>query len=152
MENCLGPITVFRFLFHARVSMQCYAEMAQVDSAPTFEFASYLKSFILTLALEAPFYRWCLSQRSKKSVFGALVICNLATHPLVCFGFPALATVLHTPTYISLFISEIFAPVVEALLLILLMHVGPVRAFVLMFAANLFSWWAGSQLWAVLIS
>jgi len=148
LENCYTPGTVVRFVLHVPLSMQCYSEMAATDSAPKFELVFYLKALLLTLILEAPFYRWCLEGRSAKAFLTALVLCNLATHPMVFYGFPALATTWQIPTYINLLVSEIFAPSVEAILLLIVWGVRPWKASASMFAANFFSWWMGGILWA----
>jgi hypothetical protein len=122
--------------------------MAAIDAAPPVELLFYFKALFLTLILEAPFYRWCLEGKSVQAFFAALILCNLATHPMVFYGFPSLAATLGIPTYFNLLMSEIFAPVVEATLLCFAWGVRPWKASLTMFAANLFSWWMGGLLWS----
>jgi hypothetical protein len=101
----------------------------------TFWAINWLRAFGVTLAAEAPIVVWLTRGVEPMVVrrIGALVIANLATHPLVWFLFPALR--LSYPIRSTL--SEIMAVVVEAgAYLVVWPRLGTRRAFVMSFAAN----------------
>ncbi len=76
----------------------------------------WLGAFLLTLAIEAPLVLAVLRREpgapelpTRRALLG-IFFANLATHPLVWFGFPQLGI---SPN-VDLAISEVFAPVAEA--------------------------------------
>ena len=81
----------------------------------------YLKYFLLTCALESPFYFFAIKSRKNsdhkaqlKGYVSSVFLCNFATHPIVCFLIPWLLSLVGGTYGQSLTIGEIFAPVVEA--------------------------------------
>jgi hypothetical protein len=76
----------------------------------------------------------------------AILGCNLATHPIVFFLIPRLVDHFNGRFVDSLVIAEVFAPVVEALLLWKLLRLSAGRATLTSMAANLCSWSVGVYL------
>jgi hypothetical protein len=116
---------------------------------PNVTLGAYLVIFGLTCLLESPFYFWTVRDKQQKgkallkSGLGSVLLCNLATHPAVYFLFPLFGANFALRYVDVLMLAEIFAPIVEALVLILVWKISWKRAFIGMVAANLFSWWVG---------
>lgn len=100
----------------------------------------YLGIFLKTCVLEAPFYAMAFATRPMRRVLVALVLMNLATHPIVFFVIPRFFdTYLHAALF-----SEAFAPLVEMAIAVgLLRKLSPAPWILL---ANLFSWQIGMYL------
>ena len=138
---CYTPPGLILDLFSAANS-ECRAVLGQASDLPDVNLLVYLKYFFLTCLLESPFYFVAVKYQFRQFL-SAVILCNLATHPMVCFGIPWIISLVHGTYENGLFVGEIFAPVVEALLLIWVWKVPKTRAWVLSVLANLFSWWAG---------
>ncbi len=123
-------------------SAECREVLGQLSEVPEVSLLIYLKYFFLTCLLESPFY-WMAVRSGTRRFLSAVVLCNLATHPIVCFGIPFLMSLVHGNYGQGLAVGEVFAPVVEALLLIGVWKVPQARAWTLSILANLFSWWVG---------
>ena len=80
----------------------------------------YFLVFLKTLVLEAPFYWFALRSRGFWRFLTALLIGNLATHPIVFFVFPR----VFTHFIVSLLISEFFAAAVEVIVVGALLSVA----------------------------
>jgi len=74
---------------------------------------------------------------------GVLLTANLATHPLVYFGWPWLGSFLSWHYAALLVISEIFAPAVETVVLSKIWATPVRQTAIWVVLANLFSWWVG---------
>jgi hypothetical protein len=115
---------------------------------PRVSFSIYLLVFLLTCLLESPFYFFLL--KSYKPFYRqpllALFIANLSTHPMVCFGIPALVAHYGGSYGVSNSIGEVFAPTLEALLLWRVWKVPAAQAIAGAIVANVFSWWVGVYL------
>jgi len=104
-------------------------------------FTEYAKAFALTLLLEVPILA-LFSKHLKRLPLTALLL-NLATHPMVYFGFPKLSQILALPYAQMLLAAELFAPTIEAFLLIRYFQWTKVQAISASIFANLASWWIG---------
>jgi hypothetical protein len=75
-----------------------------------------------------------------------LVGANLATHPIIYFLFPAIGAGLSVAWRDTYLVSELFAPLVEATILVFGARISAKIAFPAMFLANLSSWAIGAML------
>jgi hypothetical protein len=138
---CYTPWTLGKFfLFAQGLPVDCVGALQSPAYFPATSVQHYLLLLGWTCFLELPFY--LLALRSKKFVW-PLLACNVLTHPCVYFLFPALAGKVGANYGQTLFASELFAIVAEALLLAWVWKVSPSRALVCSVLANLFSWWVG---------
>lgn len=143
---CLTPPNILRFVLGGSVDFDCKVMLSLRESTPNVEIASYLVIFILTCLLEAVIYLPAIwrSTGSLKRGLEFLFWGNIATHPAVIFIFPLVLSQFDVSIGLAVAIKEIFAPVVEA---IMLKKFAPVlsgaEAAVIAFAANLLSWWVG---------
>ena len=109
-----------------------------------FSFLEYLPFFLKTFVLELPIY--FLFLRTLKNVPVILkmnTVLNLATHPVVFFIIPLILTQLNATYLHYLVVAEIFAPLVEALVLFKVYKISLGRAVLAALCANLFSWSVG---------
>ena len=155
--NCFKPITLFTYALRPTlVDGRCADILGDLTLAP-LDTWTYLSAFGLTCMVEAPFYlaafRLSNARLGKKPVpmtlrrmLMAIVTINLATHPMVVFGFPALFAAHGRPLGEAMLGGEIFAPVTEAMLLLWAFDVPSRRAWIGAVTANLCSWWLGSLL------
>ena len=68
---------------------------------------------------------------------------NIATHPIVSWFFPWLMNTLQRPTSNYILLSELFAPLAEAILLRYVFKLSWRLSLLASIFANIFSWWAG---------
>jgi len=145
--ECYTPLALMRYYVNPEaLAPGCWLALREPQSAPDLDVGTWVFVFALTCALEAPFYLLATRGLAWKKRIVALLACNLATHPLVCFGIPRAVAQAGGDVARMLTIGEIMAPLVEALLLWLAFRTRPLTAFVLMIAGNLFSWWVGLYL------
>jgi hypothetical protein len=138
--SCLNPLALAEYFL--RTDMSCEMElMLPVTLLPPGGFA-YCGTLALTLAIELPFYYFLgrLSGASRKRVFCALILCNLATHPAVHFLILPFAGLAHWRLLNFILVSESFAAVGEILLSLGLLRTKWWQAALLVGAANLTSW------------
>jgi hypothetical protein len=113
-------------------------------------FVTYLELFATTCALEAviywPAFAWLQPASKWSTRTKAILGVNLATHPAVVFLLPLLAARLEISYACYLASAEIFATVIEALLLRWVFRFSMQTAFIVSIVANLFSWWIGLSL------
>jgi hypothetical protein len=144
---CNSPVEIFEFFTGiGRLSSICKLELNSASETYGLSFATYLPYFAMTLLLESPFYVSFLKGRTSTSRGLALVACNVATHPIVCFVFPAVAAKYQIAYGTQLLAAEIFASITEAILLWKIWRLPVGVAFTAAIAANLFSWWVGPYL------
>ena len=96
----------------------------------------WLRAFLLTLAVEVPLVAWLLRRAEPQLWRGAAiaVIANLATHPLVWFGWSQ-AFLIGTPEYVIA--AETWAVAVEAAIFaVTIRGLGPRRAVLISLIAN----------------
>src|SRR5205085_98388 len=97
----------------------CWRALSEPELSPVVPFFAWLMVFGLTCLLEAPFYLTAL--RGTGHGWGkrliALLLPNLATHPLVYFVIPWVVSRFEGPHIVTLTVGEIFAPLAEAALL-----------------------------------
>lgn len=108
---------------------------------------TYLGLFGITCILEGPIY-WAFfrSLLSTKRILQAILLLNLATHPLVTWGYPWIFMSRKFLVRDYLLAAEFSAIAIEALLLMTIFKTGKGRALLSSFAANLFSWWTALYL------
>lgn len=147
--SCFSPPDVVGMLVHANgVSSSCMARLMNDPVVPDISFAQYFLYFSLTCILEAPIY-WLAARRfgkGSKEILLLILGLNLATHPIVVFVMPRISLMLGQSSLFDVSSSEVFAPVVEALLLWRVGRFPMVWAIPVAIAANLCSWWLGSYL------
>ena len=113
------------------------------------DFGYYLSVLALTCLLETPFYLMAFGATAAGTFKGwtrrlsAITFANVCTHPLIYFVLPAVVAGLGGRYLQTLSLAEVFAPMVEASLLIVIWKVPRLRAIGFTFTANLFSWWVG---------
>lgn len=145
LANCYSPATLLQdYLRPDTIEASCRILLEDAMSPQTMGGGAYLFLFLLTNLLEAPVYGAALGF-TRRSLLKILIL-NLATHPLVTWGFSALFTAHQLPVRDYVLVSELFAPTAEALLLQCVFNTSPRRAWLTAFAANLFSWWLGPYL------
>lgn len=150
LNACFSPLSlVIAFFRPAHLDPICAAVLFEQTHPAYVRLARYLIYFSATCVLEAPFY-WVASAGRQTLTTGRrvaqIIILNLATHPAVTWLFPAIFSAMNRPYRDTLFFSESFAWIVEALILRFAYKYEPARAVVASISANLFSWWAGLYL------
>ena len=140
--SCVDPIQVLSSFLTVTPCTEELQEAMLPFSLSTIEYAKMLTA---TLLLELPFYHWFLrSKKSFRESAKADLVLNLATHPLVIFVIPLLVVSQHGNFRSFIIIAELFAPLVETVLLHLIWKIPMKRAFAAAFIANLASWWIGT--------
>lgn len=118
-----------------------------LDDSPipqTMSLDLYVQIFLLTCLLELPIYwRFTRRQLGAFNVFRMLLTLNLATHPAVTWLFPWIFSKTDLMVRDYLLVSELFAIVVETIIITSIYKVRLPKAFVVSLFANLFSWWVG---------
>ena len=151
--ECYGPEAVLGAMFGS-LDTVCLATLRNGVVTSRASAGAYGVVFLLTCALEAPVYgaasRW--RKLSRGAWARQTFALNMATHPVVFWLIPRVLVRGHASTLATILVSEVFAPVVEAGLL-----VGgwgyPWRvAAGVAITANLFSWWSGQFLHPALVS
>lgn len=148
MRFCNLPHSLLLYLFSTKnVPPEClrYLTTSSLDGVYGVSATTYVLFFLLTVALEAPIYWYFLRDRiTPASRWVAALFCiNLCTHPLAILGFPQFFALAGDTKLTALVATEVFAPVVEGLVLWKLLNIPPRVAFVASVAANLFSWEMG---------
>jgi hypothetical protein len=116
--------------------------------APAFDgmisFADYLPYFLKTIVIEFPIYYLLFKNfQSFKKLLVINLVLNLATHPIVFYVISYICFRLDLSYLHYLISAEIFAPVVEALILIYVFKIPISKAWVASILANLMSWSIG---------
>ncbi len=146
------PGLIIDLLMPLNSSIECQEILNLVSEIPEFSFRVYFKYFFYTCLLESSFYFAAVTSSSKSNrplwqrYLSTVILCNLATHPIVCFGIPWLVSLFQGTYRESLSIGESFAPLIEGLLLVYVWRVPRTPAWILSILANLFSWWVGIYL------
>ena len=155
-EFCYSPLSLMAWLIKdSSLPQSCLSILQQPSEFPQVNGTDYIQYFVTTCALEAPIYAliFAFSGRLKNfkmnslnPLFRALLFCNLATHPIVCFGIPGILEKTGGSYGLGLLIGEIFAPLTEAFILCKFFRIHPRSAILGSIFANLFSWWSGIYL------
>jgi hypothetical protein len=146
-KACFLPIEVINYFFHSSFfSSNCNDVLTLNAMVPKINFSLYIFIFLLTCFLESSFYLILIKNQSLKKKLLALLICNLATHPIVSFVIPWIFSKMSKTYGESLMIGELFAFIVELVLLKVLWQQKWLNSFVISFLANLFSWSLGTYL------
>lgn len=142
--SCVTPWGLLLSLLGAYdVNSVCYEIHHSPVEPGEWSWAFYLPFFGMTLLLESPIYFFGLSALSKLKRIQAILLVNLATHPIIFYAFPEVLSRMSATYGTYLLAAEIFAPVVEALILWKGFRLPPLRAFTISIATNLISWWIG---------
>jgi hypothetical protein len=148
--GCYAPDSVFQALvLPDSLSTVCLAVLTSDAVRSHSSFLFYLLIFSLTCLLEAPFYFAAgrLMGRSVRESAKQILLLNLATHPIVFWVIPFAMELLGKNIMAYVLTGEVFAPVVEALILQFWARYPWKYAWITAIAANLFSWWFG--LWVL---
>ena len=150
---CFAPPIVLSYVLKFPIPVDCSLSLIDLSSAPSaIQLSTYLFAFALTCLLEAPIYGilFALRRRELRSLTAAVVFVNLCTHPIVIFILPTICAKFQIDYGNSLLIAEIFAPLTEAALLFYVWKFSARDSLLTSIAANLFSWWLGVYLVALL--
>jgi hypothetical protein len=143
LQECYGPLSLLKATFApGSLDAACIAALRS-KSVPTHSsFAGYLFYFALTCALEAPFYSALGRAKGLKprTWLGQILVLNLATHPLVFWGFPWFFSLKNQSMFRTVLAAELLAPLVEAALLRFAFKSSWTISIAVAFLANLFSW------------
>lgn len=146
-EICVAP---WNLIYHLIVGYAdghvCAGQLEEPMWSGAVPLLFYLKYFFATVALEASFYFLFIKGISWRHKIIAVFVLNFATHPVIFFVFPEMAARLEWSYAHYLTAAELFAPMVEALLLRYFFQQGTRRAILTGFGANLLSWSIGA-LW-----
>ena len=143
MVECLTPVGLIMNAYHSNPSCtEIYQSAVATDAGG---FAEYLPVFVVTCLFEFPVYFLFLFRESSfiRMVLITLLV-NLATHPIIYLGMPAVFSHWDMTYLQYLLIAESFAPIVEALLLKKVFHSSWRMAIWSATIANLFSWTVGA--------
>lgn len=141
IAQCFTPWAMVANQF---IEHQCHDIYAMIVSDVQFSLVEYLTVFSKTYGLELIIYFFFLRQKYNwREILKINLIINLATHPIVYFGFPLLFSKLQYNYFQYLVVAEIFAPAIEALLLKKIYHFSWKIAITAAVLANLFSWTIG---------
>lgn len=142
--HCVSPGGLIFYLFNTMgTNSHCTEIYLSMVQATDLSFWGYLPFLLGTILFEAPIYYFGLTELSRKQRLLAILILNLATHPIIFFVFPLVLERYQATYSVYLTSAEIFAPVVETLILWKGFHVNVKRAFWISITANLISWWLG---------
>ena len=145
IPDCYGPSRLVQYwLFREKLPLECWSTLNMEMSLPDLTLGSYLLLFSLTLLLEFGIY-WAILRRQRKlaDIAVSSVCLNIATHPAVTFLFPVLAVRQQATTAVYITQAEIFAPLVEALLLYFVFSLPARTSLLASLTANLVSWGVG---------
>ncbi len=142
MVECLTPANLIINAFNSNPNcLEIYQSAITSDAGG---FSEYLSVFFFTCLLEFPVYFVFLIRESKiiRLVLITFLL-NIATHPLIYLGMPLIFSKWNITYLQYLIIAEVFAPVVEAILLRKIFHTSWRTAIYSAAFANLFSWTIG---------
>ena len=154
ISTCYSPLNILLELIgHTQEPSLCssllHTPMSELTPITLIE---YLKTLGLTLFLEFFFFLipfifhgYTLREILKKG-FQSAFLCNILSHPIIYFIFPALAVTCEM-TYIDMLIrAEIFAPLLEAIVFFRIWKLNQPLSLASIVAANLTSWGVGIYL------
>jgi hypothetical protein len=150
--GCFSPLSLLTSYTNAE-SMDAVCRVVLEDQVypSSMKVWVYCTLFVLTCFLEAPIYWLGLHRELGRSkTLWAIFIVNLATHPVVTWGFSWGFSHSNFLVRDYLLVSELFAIAVEGFILMKFFRVGSLKAFSVSFVANLFSWWVGLYVAATL--
>ncbi len=143
--SCLTPFGLALFLA-GRASEGCSGVLSVLVTSTEATPVMYLQYFLSTFALELPVYSLFLQSKGIKKVLAYTFVLNLLTHPIIFFAFPFLLEKMSATYGIYLLCAEVFAPLVEGIVLSRLAQISLRKSLAIAVVANLFSWWAGVYL------
>jgi len=146
--DCVSPLSLWlSFTSSPSLRLACQVILEGTTEATHMPFQQYLVFFMLTCLMEGPIYWWATPHilSPLRRIFVIFWV-NIATHPVVTWVFPLLFSRLHRPNRETILTSELFAPVIEALMLKFQFKLPWHRALLASGVANLLSWWGGAYL------
>lgn len=152
--ECYSPLGVFReLLLTSSLKSPCSIALSTpLTELSDVSLTQYLSILMLTIALEGYFFflAFSLNKTPLKKLLlqgtSSVVLCNGISHPFVYFIFPAIG-VTSSLSYLQVLISaEIFAPLIEALVLMKIWKIPGRIVWPCLITANLISWWVGIYL------
>jgi hypothetical protein len=148
-KECYTPLVVIKAAFASnQLDALCLASLKNIVTRNQISLGSYLLIFAATILLESPIYflagKYC--GQTIRRICGQILLLNLATHPIVTWIIPPLAEGWRLDGLTTVLISEIFAPIVEAILLRKVYKYTRPIAILAAILANLCSWWLGLYL------
>lgn len=150
MNACLAPpALILALLSPGDLDALCRAALTSEAGRNGVAPAAYVFILALNGLLETPCY-WAAGRmlgRASRTIALQVVILDLATHPIVSFGFPYGAETQGLSLLTMLVSAEAFAFTVEAGLLRLVWGYPWPLAILASTAANLVSWQAGAALY-----
>jgi hypothetical protein len=150
VNECFAPFYLLLGLAAPdRLGLMCRAAQAAAAETNDVSLSAYAAVFLLNCLLEAPAY-WLAGRklgRSHREIAGQVVLLNLATHPLVYYGFPHVASTAEWSWLTMVTLCEIFAFTMEAVLLRIVWRYSWPMAIFASTAANFTSWQTGALLY-----
>ncbi|MBC7464537.1 MAG: hypothetical protein H7256_00970 [Bdellovibrio sp.] len=141
IQQCLTPWALVINQFAEHSCGEIYTSGLPTD---TLTLTQYLPFFLKTYAFELPFYYFFLRKIfSTTKILRINLVINLATHPFIFIMLPLILVRFEFNYFQYLVVAEIFAPLVEALILNQLFKVRWQTAVVASLVANLISWTVG---------
>ena len=139
--ECLAPWSVIINQFVTHSCAEIYTSPLPTEF---INLAEYLPFFFKTCLLEFPIYYLVLHQFKKwHQLLLISILLNLATHPFIFLGLPVIFAQFNRNYFQYLITAEIFAPVIEMLLLFYLFKIKWRSAFFSALLANIVSWTIG---------
>ena len=144
-EVCNDPVSLALFWGSpSNLSAHCdWALSSIITPTSHVSFFAYVRVFLLTNILEAPFYAVVLRKQGLGKKFLGLFAANALTHPIVYFGFPIVFSRLAWTYGSYLTFSEAFAIFAEIAFIRVCFKTNSGETSVLLTLANVFSWWMG---------
>ncbi len=140
-QQCATPWALLINFFSNHTCQEIYESGLPTDM---YSFGAYLPFFLKTILLEFPIYFLFLRKaQSLPRLLLITLILNLATHPILFMVMPIVFSKFNLNYRQYLCIAEIFAPVIEGLLLKYYYQQSTRTSFWAALLANLFSWSVG---------
>ena len=152
--ECYSPLGIFReLLLTPSLESPCSIALSTpLTELSDVSLGQYLSILMLTIALESCFFflAFYLNKTPFKKLLlqgtSSTLLCNGISHPFVYFVFPAMGVAYQLSYLHVLMGAEIFAPLIEALVLIKIWNLPGRIAWPCLIVANLTSWWIGIYL------
>lgn len=143
---CLAPNVLFDFYANRPLELECKVLLSSIETPVSMSTLTYVQTFAWTCGIEALVYLpLLLAKQNKLSRSIALIVTlNIATHPLVTFPFPIAGAALDLNVASAIILKEMFAPLIETLILRRASNLSWAEAAASAVTANLLSWWLGA--------
>ncbi len=140
MAACLAPLAIAQHLLRIDLSCDDTLALPVLWQAPLF--SDYLQGLFVTFLVEAPFFLLTVRMFNVGWRRGlvALVICNLATHPVIHFVLLPVAASQQWSVLKFVLAAELFAALGESLIVQRVYQRRSLALGALVVLANLISW------------